>query len=116
MVLYHLIEAYFEVLPRLNEITFGSGVTDELLFLDLPREIRFPSGVMMLEYGRAVQESVYQQLHVVHEGQLRIVFSHDLKVSALCISWWVNCILFLTLYLSCLLTPLHITFPYFYPQ
>ncbi|VVA30164.1 Hypothetical predicted protein [Prunus dulcis] len=76
-------EAYFEVLPRLNEITFGSGVIDELLFLDLPREIRFPSGVMMLEYGRAVQESVYQQLQVVHEGQLRIVFSRDLKI----LSW-----------------------------
>ncbi|KAE8709706.1 transcriptional corepressor SEUSS-like isoform X6 [Hibiscus syriacus] len=52
------LEATFEVLPRLNEIKFGSGVVDELLFLDLPRESRFPSGIMMLEYGKAVQESV----------------------------------------------------------
>lgn len=73
-------EATFEVLPRLNEIKFGSGVIDELLFLDLPRECRFPSGVMMLEYGKAVQESVYEQLRVVREGQLRIVFTQDLKV------------------------------------
>lgn len=73
-------EATFEVLPRLNEIKFGSGVIDELLFLDLPRECRFPSGVMMLEYGKAVQESVYEQLRVVREGQLRIIFTQDLKV------------------------------------
>lgn len=76
-------EATFEVLPRLNEIKFGSGVIDELLFLDLPREYRFPSGIMMLEYGKAVQESVYEQLRVVREGQLRIIFTHDLKI----LSW-----------------------------
>ncbi|KAL6137933.1 hypothetical protein ACLB2K_063222 [Fragaria x ananassa] len=76
-------EATFEVLPRLNEIKFGSGVIDELLFLDLPRECKFPSGVMMLEYGKAVQESVYEQLRVVREGQLRIVFTQDLKI----LSW-----------------------------
>ncbi|KAE8662118.1 putative transcriptional regulator SLK1 [Hibiscus syriacus] len=76
-------EATFEVLPRLNEIKFGSGVVDELLFLDLPRESRFPSGIMMLEYGKAVQESVYEQLRVVREGQLRIIFTQDLKI----LSW-----------------------------
>lgn len=69
------------MLPRLNEIKFGSGVIDELLFLDLPRECRFPSGVMMLEYAKAVQESVYEQLRVVREGQLRIFFTPDLKVN-----------------------------------
>ncbi|OMO97914.1 hypothetical protein COLO4_14267 [Corchorus olitorius] len=76
-------EATFEVLPRLNEIKFGSGVIDELLFLDMPRECRFPSGIMMLEYGKAVQESVYEQLRVVREGQLRIIFTQDLKI----LSW-----------------------------
>ncbi|TQD94766.1 hypothetical protein C1H46_019620 [Malus baccata] len=76
-------EATFEVLPRLNEIKFGSGVIDELLHLDLPCECRFPSGVMMLEYGKAVQESVYEQLRVVREGQLRIIFTQDLKI----LSW-----------------------------
>ncbi|OWM75639.1 probable transcriptional regulator SLK2 isoform X2 [Punica granatum] len=76
-------EATFEVLPRLNEIKFGSGVIDELLFLDLPKEYRFPSGIMVLEYGKAVQESVYEQLRVVREGQLRIIFAHDLKI----LSW-----------------------------
>ena len=73
-------EATFEVLPRLNEIKFGSGVIDELLYLDLPRECRLSSGVMMLEYGKAVQESVYEQLRVVREGQLRVIFTPDLKV------------------------------------
>ncbi|XP_074319651.1 putative transcriptional regulator SLK2 isoform X2 [Silene latifolia] len=76
-------EATFEVLPRLNEIKFGSGVIDELLFVDLPRERRFANGIMMLEYGKAVQESVYEQLRVVREGQLRIIFTQDLKI----LSW-----------------------------
>ncbi len=75
-----MAEAIFETLPRLNKITFDS-VIDELLFLDLPRECRFPSGLMMLEYGKAIQESVYEQLRVVREGQLRIIYTHDLKVS-----------------------------------
>lgn len=76
-------EATCEILPRLNEIKFGSGVIDELLFLDLPRECRYPSGIMVLEYGKAIQESVYEQLRVVREGQLRIIFTHDLKI----LSW-----------------------------
>uniref|UniRef100_A0A803PS43 Transcriptional regulator SLK2 n=1 Tax=Cannabis sativa TaxID=3483 RepID=A0A803PS43_CANSA len=76
-------EATSEVLPRLNEIKFGSGVIDELIFLDLPRESRSPTGIMMLEYGKAVQESVYEQLRVVREGRLRIIFTQDLKI----LSW-----------------------------
>ena len=35
----------------------------------------------MLEYGKAVQKSVYEQLRVVREGQLRIIFTQDLKVN-----------------------------------
>lgn len=73
-------EATFEVLARLNEIKFSSGVIDELWFLDLPRECRFPSGIMMLEYGKAVQESVYEQLRVVREGRLKVIFTPDLKI------------------------------------
>lgn len=73
-------EATYEVLPRLNEIKFSSGVLDELLFLDWPRERRFPSGMMVLEYGKAVQESVYEQLRIIREGQLRIIFTQDLKI------------------------------------
>lgn len=80
LVWWFLTEATFEALPRLNEIKFGSGVIDELLFLDFPRECRFPSGLMILECAKAVQENVYEQLRVVQEGQLRIIFSSDLKV------------------------------------
>ncbi|XP_057487009.1 probable transcriptional regulator SLK2 [Actinidia eriantha] len=76
-------EAIFEILPRLSKIKFESGVIDELLFLDFPHECRFPSGLMMLRYGKAVQESVYEQFRVVREGQLRIIFSPDLKI----LSW-----------------------------
>eukprot|EP00268_Persea_americana_P017823 TRINITY_DN1865_c2_g1_i1.p1 TRINITY_DN1865_c2_g1~~TRINITY_DN1865_c2_g1_i1.p1 ORF type:complete len:797 (+),score=176.81 TRINITY_DN1865_c2_g1_i1:450-2840(+) len=76
-------EASFEVLPRLNKIKFDSGVIDELLFIDMPHECRFPSGMMMLEYRKAIQESVYEQTRVVREGQLRIIFTSDLKI----LSW-----------------------------
>lgn len=65
---------------------------DELLFLDLPREYRFPSGVLMIEYAKAVQESVYEQLRVVREGQLRIIFTQDLKVKNIVVI--VNFVLF----------------------
>ncbi|XP_010521351.1 PREDICTED: probable transcriptional regulator SLK3 [Tarenaya hassleriana] len=76
-------EASFDVLARLNEIKFGSGIIDELLYLDYPRESRFPSGLMMLEYRKAVQESVHEQFRVVREGHLRIIFTQDLKI----LSW-----------------------------
>ncbi|CAM8906026.1 unnamed protein product [Rhodiola kirilowii] len=76
-------ETTAEGIPRLNEIKFTSGVIDELLFLDYPHEYRFPSGIMMLEYGKAVQESVYEQLRVIHEGRLRIKFTQELKI----LSW-----------------------------
>ncbi|KAL8160255.1 hypothetical protein V2J09_001792 [Rumex salicifolius] len=76
-------EATYEVLPRLNEIKFSSGMVDELLYLDMPRERRSISGIMMLEYGKAVQESVYDQVRIIREGHLRIIFSQDLKI----LSW-----------------------------
>ncbi|CAM8944805.1 unnamed protein product [Rhodiola kirilowii] len=76
-------EATVEVIPRLNEIKFSSGVIDELLFLDYPHERRLPSGIMVLEYEKAVQETVYEQLRVVREGRLRIRFTQELKI----LSW-----------------------------
>ncbi|PKU84035.1 probable transcriptional regulator SLK2 [Dendrobium catenatum] len=73
-------EATYEVLPRLNQIKFDHEVIDELLYLEMPREGRLPSGMMVLEYEKAVQESVYEQIRVVREGQLRIIFIPDLKI------------------------------------
>ena len=73
-------EASFEVLPRLNKIKFDSGVVDELLFLDMPQEHRLPSGILLLEYAKVTQQTVYDHLRVVREGQLRIKFTPDLKV------------------------------------
>lgn len=75
-----LAKATCEVLPRLNEIKFSSGVIDERWCLGLPRECRFDSGIMMVEYEKAVQQSVYEQLHVVHDGRLKVFFTRDLKV------------------------------------
>ncbi|KAG2263197.1 hypothetical protein Bca52824_070276 [Brassica carinata] len=76
-------EATFDVLARLNEIKFASGIIDEVMYLDLPRENRFSNGLMMLEYRKAVQETVHEQFRVVREGHLRIIFSQDLKI----LSW-----------------------------
>ncbi|KAH8513490.1 hypothetical protein H0E87_006672 [Populus deltoides] len=73
-------EATFEVLPRLNNIQFDSGVINELLFLECPLELTLPSGLMVLEYGKVVHETLYDQLHVVREGKLRIIFAHNLKI------------------------------------
>ena len=36
---------------------------------------------MVLEYGKAVHKTVYNQFHVVREGKLRIIFTQDLKVN-----------------------------------
>jgi hypothetical protein len=75
-----LAETTVEVLPRLCKIKYDSGITEELLFVDLPNEYCLSSGQLVLEYGKAIQESVFQQLRVVRDGQLRIIFSADLKI------------------------------------
>ncbi|KAE8684512.1 hypothetical protein F3Y22_tig00111128pilonHSYRG00082 [Hibiscus syriacus] len=41
-----------------------------------------PSGHIVLDYAKAIQESVFEQLHVVRDGQLRVVFSPDLKLGS----------------------------------
>ncbi|KAI3468795.1 hypothetical protein Pfo_025458 [Paulownia fortunei] len=76
------LEATFDIFPRLFKIKFESGMLDEILFLDSPRACKISSG-LVLEYRKAIQESVYEKFRVVHEGKLRIVFRHDLKI----LSW-----------------------------
>lgn len=78
---YCLSEATVEVLPRLFKIKYESGTLEELLYVDMPREYQNSSGQIVLDYAKAIQESVFEQLRVVREGQLRIVFSSDLKVT-----------------------------------
>ncbi|KAL6647890.1 hypothetical protein ACP70R_015327 [Stipagrostis hirtigluma subsp. patula] len=73
-------EATYEVLPRLCQIRFDHGVIDEYLFLDMPNEFRLPNGLMLLEHTKVVQKSVYEHLHVTHEGHLRIIFTPELKI------------------------------------
>lgn len=73
-------EATVEVLPRLFKIKYESGTLEELLYVDMPREYQNSSGQIVLDYAKAIQESVFEQLRVVRDGQLRIVFSPDLKV------------------------------------
>ncbi|KAG7941073.1 hypothetical protein I3843_16G020300 [Carya illinoinensis] len=73
-------EATVEVLPRLFKIKYESGTLEELLYVDMPREYENSSGQIVLDYAKAIQESVFEQLRVVRDGQLRIVFSPDLKI------------------------------------
>ncbi|CAM8878188.1 unnamed protein product [Rhodiola kirilowii] len=73
-------EATAEVLPRLFKIKYESGTLEELLYVDMPREYPNASGQIVLDYAKAIQESVFDQLRVVRDGQLRIVFSADLKI------------------------------------
>lgn len=47
----------------------------------MPREYQNSSGQIVLDYAKAIQESIFEQLRVVRDGQLRIVFSPDLKVN-----------------------------------
>ncbi|XP_020114636.1 probable transcriptional regulator SLK3 isoform X1 [Ananas comosus] len=75
-------EATCETLPRLFQIKFDHDVIDEHLFLDMPNEYML-SGLLVLEYAKAVQESIHEHLHVVREGQLRITFTPELKI----LSW-----------------------------
>ncbi|MBA0632075.1 hypothetical protein Godav_000885 [Gossypium davidsonii] len=73
-------QATVEVLPRLFKIKYESGTLEELLYVDMPREYQNSSGQIVLDYAKAIQESVFEQLRVVRDGQLRIVFSPDLKI------------------------------------
>ncbi|PSS19473.1 Transcriptional corepressor SEUSS like [Actinidia chinensis var. chinensis] len=72
--------ATVEVLPRLFKIKYESGTLEELLYVDMPREYQNSSGQIILDYAKAIQESIFEQLRVVRDGQLRIVFSPDLKI------------------------------------
>ncbi|XP_058089755.1 transcriptional corepressor SEUSS-like isoform X2 [Magnolia sinica] len=73
-------ETTAEVLPRLCKIKYDSGTLEELLYVDMPREYQNASGQIVLDYAKAIQESVFEQLRVVRDGQLRIVFTPDLKI------------------------------------
>lgn len=77
-----MTEATSEMFPRLFKMKFESGMLDEILYIDSPRAHKVPEG-LVLEHGKAVQASVYEKFRVVHNGKLRVVFRHDLKV----ISW-----------------------------
>ncbi|KAK9668202.1 hypothetical protein RND81_13G041000 [Saponaria officinalis] len=74
----------FDILPRMNQLYFNAGgVVDELLYLDISNEKRLPDGSLMLCFLKAIQESIYKQCRVVHEGKLRVIFTPQLKI----ISW-----------------------------
>lgn len=69
------------MLPRLFKIKYESGTLEELLYVDMPQEYQNSSGQIVLDYAKATQESVFEQLRVVRDGQLRIIFSPNLKVT-----------------------------------
>ncbi|KAL5211760.1 hypothetical protein ABZP36_022607 [Zizania latifolia] len=82
-------EATYDILPTLCQIRFDHGVIDEYLFLDMANEFRLPNGLMLLEHTKVVQKSIYEHMHVTHEGQLRIIFTPELKIMSweFCSRW-----------------------------
>lgn len=83
---YCTSETTFEVLPQLCKIKYDSGTLEELLYLEMPHEYQDAGGQIVLEFAKAVQESIFEKFRVVRDGQLRIVFSRDLKVGK-----WFSC-------------------------
>ncbi|KAH7844996.1 hypothetical protein Vadar_034008 [Vaccinium darrowii] len=73
-------ETNANILPRLYQVKYGSGTLEELLYIDMPHEYPKPSGQIVLLYEKAIQECVFEQLRIVRDGQLRIVFSPDLMI------------------------------------
>ena len=67
MVIFYIPEATVEVLPRLFKIKYESGTLEELLYVDMPREYHNSSGQIVLDYAKAIQESVFEQLRVYKE-------------------------------------------------
>lgn len=80
-----LSETTADLLPRLYQIKYDSGTLEELLYVDMPHEYQNPSGHIILLYAKAIQQCIFEQLHIVRDGQLRIVFTLDLKVCWACI-------------------------------
>lgn len=80
IVFIEISETTVEVLPRLFKIKYDSGTLQELLYVDMPHEYENTSGQIVLDYAKAIQESVFEQLRVVRDGHLRLIFSSDLKV------------------------------------
>ncbi|MED6108824.1 hypothetical protein PIB30_027778 [Stylosanthes scabra] len=76
-------ELCYEVLPRLFKMKYESGLLEENLFLDIPREYRGLSGHIVLFCPKVTRESLFHKFRVVHEGSLRIVFSPNLKIRSL---------------------------------
>lgn len=73
-----------DVLPRLFKIKYDSGLLEELLCLDIAEEsYMVPPGKCVLEFPRAVHESVFPELRVVRYGKLRVTFNSSLKI----LSW-----------------------------
>ncbi|KAG5529067.1 hypothetical protein RHGRI_029662 [Rhododendron griersonianum] len=73
-------ETTADLLPRLYQIKYDSGTLEELLYVAMPHEYQNPSGHIILLYAKAIQQCIFEQLHIVRDGQLRIVFTLDLKI------------------------------------
>ncbi|XP_050203471.1 transcriptional corepressor SEUSS-like isoform X2 [Mercurialis annua] len=75
-------EAIAEALPRLFQIKYERPTLEELLYVDMPHESQNSSGQVVLRYEQARQEGVYENLRMIRDGQLRVVFSPDLKIGS----------------------------------
>ncbi|KAL0378257.1 UNVERIFIED_CONTAM: Transcriptional corepressor SEUSS [Sesamum radiatum] len=69
-----------ELLPRLHKVKYDTGVSEEHLHIESPTEHEGACGQIFLHYPKAAEESVHDQVRIVHYGQLRVIFSPDLKI------------------------------------
>ncbi|KAK4416704.1 Transcriptional corepressor SEUSS [Sesamum alatum] len=69
-----------ELLPRLHKVKYDTGASEEHLHIESSNEHQGACGRIFLHYPKAAEESVYDQVRIVRYGQLRVVFSPDLKI------------------------------------
>ncbi|KAL0332667.1 UNVERIFIED_CONTAM: Transcriptional corepressor SEUSS [Sesamum calycinum] len=69
-----------ELLPRLHKVKYDTGVSEEHMHIESPNEYQGACGQIFLHHPKAAEESVHDQVRIVRYGQLRVIFSPDLKI------------------------------------
>lgn len=75
-----VLEAPFEVLPRLFHIKYDSGLKEELLYLSDPQERETRTGNWILSSHLAVEESVFETLRIKRYGRLCVLLNPHMKI------------------------------------
>lgn len=77
----HLIKLPVEALPRLWKSKIEAGMSAERMLLEDPCEFMFPSGIVVVDCPRTVIITTYQNRTVHTDGNLRVTFHRNRKIS-----------------------------------